>query len=119
MAPCVLPCQMSKKQQEDERATALASVAHCADGRPGQPGSSLQAAIIAAREGDPYLEQGRFRDASCFIPSSRSDRHQQAGFAVHGPSGDAMASAVLDLMDDDAVCCAPPGSSPALGHALA
>lgn len=99
--------QLSKKQAENEKALAAAGRVPNSDGKSGQPGSTLRAAIEAAKVGDQPLEQGRFRDASCFIPSSRPDRYQQEGFAVHGPSGDAMSSAVLDLMDDDAVRCNP------------
>jgi hypothetical protein len=95
---------MSKRQEEDAAAAAAAGRSVGESSIADDP-SLLRAACEAAKVGDQLLEQGRFRDASCFIPSSRADRHQQEGFAVHGASGDALSSAVLDLMHDDAVSC--------------
>ncbi len=73
------------------------------------PAALRRAASEAAREGDQALEQGRFRDAECFIASTKSSRYEDEGFAVHRSGGDdLMSAAVLDLMEDDTVGGSPP-----------
>lgn len=92
---------MSKKQQENKAAGDAVSQG---SNLPTDSTGLRRAAIDAAREGDQALDQGRFRDAECFISSTKSSRYEEEGFAVHGSSaGDAMSSAVLDLMEDDTV----------------
>ncbi|CAL8470205.1 g9747 [Coccomyxa elongata] len=91
--------KMSRKQHENKAAgeavgpdSALAM----------DSGALRRAAINAAMEGDQPLQQGRFQDATCFIPSIKASRYEEEGFAVHrSGADDAMSSAVLDLMEDD------------------
>lgn len=98
--------QMSRKQHENKAAgeavgpdNALAM----------DSGALRRAAINAAMEGDQPLQQGRFQDATCFIPSIKAARYEEEGFAVHrSGADDAMSSAVLDLMEDDTARNRPP-----------
>ena len=59
----------------------------------------------AARVGDVGASQQRFRDPECFIPDQKASRYEEKDFAVNRDK-DAMASAVLDLQQDDAVSVA-------------
>ena len=52
--------------------------------------------------GDVGASQQRFRDPECFIPDQKASRYEEKDFAVNRDK-DAMASAVLDLQQDDAV----------------
>ena len=60
--------------------------------------------------GDVGASQQRFRDPECFISDQKADRYEEKDFAVNRDK-DAMASAVLDLQQDDAV-----SGIPALQH---
>ena len=95
--------QRSKTQQDNKAAGDAVSRGSVL---PVDPGALRRAAIEAAKEGDRPLEQGRFRDAECFIASTKSSRYEDEGFSVHrSGADDAMSSAVLDLMEDDTVSC--------------
>ena len=52
--------------------------------------------------GDVGASQQRFRDPESFIPELKASRYEEKDFAVNRDK-DAMASAVLDLQQDDAV----------------
>ena len=52
--------------------------------------------------GDGGMSEGRFRDPNCFIPDQKASRYEDKDFAVNREE-DALASAVLDLQQDDAV----------------
>ena len=58
--------------------------------------------------GDADASERRFRDPDCFIPDQKASRYEDKDFAVN--QEDALASAVLDLQQDDAVsyCPLPP-----------
>ena len=91
--------QMSKRELDNRVGTAGA-------GEGGAGGQSTVAGLRAAAaeaavHGD--ADQSRFRDAECFVPTSREGRHEEEGFSVHRGGGDAMAGAVMDLMDDETV----------------
>lgn len=91
--------QRSKTQHENKAAGDAVSRGSVL---PVEPGALRRAAIEAAKEGDRPLEQGRFRDADCFIAGTKSSRYEDEGFSVHrSGADDAMSSAVLDLMEDD------------------
>jgi hypothetical protein len=93
---------MAQQQKAEEREE------HKQAGMPPLVHSSLSQAELraaadeAARLGDPGLSQQRFRDAACFIPDQKESRYEDKDFAVNLDK-DALASAVLDLHQDDAV----------------
>ena len=99
---CDAVLQLAKQQKADEQQDAERSAAPgLADGNAAS--AALRAAAgEAARVGDVGASQQRFRDPECFIPDQKASRYEEKDFAVNRDK-DAMASAVLDLQQDDAV----------------
>ena len=90
---------MSKRERDSKGAEAGSSGRGADNSRAGLRAAAIQAAAHGDAE-----QQGRFRDAECFIPASRDGRHEEEGFSVHAGGADAMSGAVMDLMQDETVC---------------
>ena len=91
--------QMSKREL-DNKMGAKGAEEGTTGGYPSLAGLRA-AAAEAAVHGD--ADQSRFRDAECFVPTSREGRLEEEGFSVHRGGVDAMSGAVMDLMDDETV----------------
>ena len=106
-----LLCAMSQmsKQELDNRIGMVGAGEGGAGGQSDRAGLRA-AAAEAAVHGD--ADQSRFRDAECFVPTSREGRHEEEGFSVHRGGVDAMSGAVMDLMDDETVRTPVPHAVP-------
>ena len=94
--------QAAQQQRTHDREDAVRAAAPPQE-HSSPPRAELKAAAgEAARVGDAGMSEGRFRDPDCFIPDQKASRYEDKGFAVNQEE-DALASAVLDLQQDDAV----------------
>lgn len=98
--------QAAQQQKTHDREDALRAAAPPKEHSSVSPAELRAAAAEAARVGDPGMSEQRFRDRDCFIPDQKASRYEDKDFAVNREE-DALASAVLDLQQDDAVSSRP------------
>lgn len=98
--------QATQQQRLHDREDAVRSAAPPQEHSSASQAELRAAAAEAAKMGDAEVSEQRFRDPNCFIPDQKASRYEDKDFAVNREE-DALASAVLDLQQDDAVSSCP------------